>query len=228
VDDIEANRTILSHFLEQQGHRVATAENGRQALEMISLHPFDLVLLDVIMPEMDGYEVLQRLKSHDTWRDIPVIMISALDETDSVVRCIKLGAEDYLPKPFDPVLLNARISASLEKKWLRDRETEYLRNVAHVTTAAAAVEAGEFEPESLEDVAERTDGLGQLARVFQSMAREVFAREQRLKQQVRQLRIELNTSGQARQVAEITETEYFRRIQGEAQELRDILDGLGD
>jgi CheY-like chemotaxis protein len=228
VDDIEGNRAILSHFLEQRGHRVTTAENGRQALEMIRLHPFDLVLLDVLMPEIDGYEVLRRLKSHDTWRDIPVIMISALDEIDSVVRCIKLGAEDYLPKPFDPVLLNARISASLEKKWLRDRETEYLRNVARVTTAAAAVEAGEFEPESLEDVAERTDGLGQLARVFQSMAREVSAREQRLKQQVQQLRIELNAPGQARQVAEITETEYFRRIQGEAQELRDILDGLGD
>lgn len=228
VDDIEANRTILSHFLEQRGHRVAMAENGRQALGMLRLRPFDLVLLDVIMPEIDGYEVLQRLKSDDTWRDIPVIMISALDEIDSVVRCIELGAEDYLPKPFDPVLLNARISASLEKKWLRDLETEYLRNVARVTTAAAAVEAGEFEPESLEDVAERSDGLGQLARVFQSMAREVFAREQRLKQQIRQLRIELDTSGQARQVAEITETEYFRRIQGEAQELRSILDGLGD
>lgn len=228
VDDIEANRTILSHFLQERGHTVAVADNGRQALETLSLRPFDLVLLDVIMPEIDGYEVLQRLKSDDTWRDIPVIMISALDEIDSVVRCIELGAEDYLPKPFDPVLLNARISASLEKKWLRDLETEYLRNVARVTTAAAAVEAGEFEPESLEDVAERSDGLGQLARVFQSMAREIFAREQRLKQQIRQLRIELDTSGQARQVAEITETEYFRRIQGEAQELRDILDGLGD
>ena len=228
VDDIEANRTILSHFLRERGHTVAVADNGRQALEMLSLRPFDLVLLDVIMPEIDGYEVLQRLKGDDTWRDIPVIMISALDEIDSVVRCIELGAEDYLPKPFDPVLLNARISASLEKKWLRDLETEYLRNVARVTTAAAAVEAGEFEPESLEDVAGRSDGLGQLARVFQSMAREVFAREQRLKQQIRQLRIELDTSGQARQVAEITETEYFRRIQGEAQELRNILDGLGD
>ncbi|MDH4207901.1 MAG: response regulator, partial [Anaerolineae bacterium] len=182
VDDNEMNRDTLSRHLERQGHTVAVAENGRQALAMVKTHFFDLVLLDIMMPEMNGYQVLQRLKDDDTWRDIPVIMISALDEIDSVVRCIEMGAEDYLPKPFDPVLLRARISACLEKKRLRDQEVAYLQNVARVTAAAAAVEAGEFEPESLADVAQRTDGLGQLARVFQSMAREVYAREQRLKQ----------------------------------------------
>jgi CheY-like chemotaxis protein len=225
VDDNEMNRDVLSRHLERQGHTVAVAENGRQALEMIQRDRFDLVLLDVIMPEMNGYQVLQRLKSDEAWRDIPVIMISALDEMDSVVRCIKMGAEDYLPKPFDPVLLKARTDASLEKKRLRDQEVEYLRNVALVTDAAAAVEAGEFEPENLANVARRTDGLGQLARVFQRMAREVYAREQRLKQQVRELRIELSEARQARQVAEITETDYFRQLQAEAQNLRDILEG---
>ncbi len=228
VDDNEMNRDILACYLEQEGHTVAVAENGRRALEMVKTHRFDLVLLDVMMPEVDGYQVLQRLKDDDTWRDIPVIMISALDEIDSVVRCIEMGAEDYLPKPFDPVLLGARISASLEKKWLRDQEVAYLQNVARVTAAAAAVEAGEFEPESLADVAQRTDGLGQLARVFQSMAREVYAREQRLKQQVQELRIELSEARQARQVAEITETDYFRQLQAEAQNLRDILEGTGE
>jgi DNA-binding response OmpR family regulator len=226
VDDNEMNRDILSRYLEQQGHGVAVAENGRQALEMVNTHSFDLVLLDIVMPEMDGYQVLQRLKADATWRDIPVIMISALDEIDSVVRCIELGAEDYLPKPFDPVLLKARIGAGLEKKRLRDLEVEYLRNVAHLTGAAAAVEAGTFDADSLADVAARLDELGQLARVFQHMAREVYAREQRLKQQVQQLSIELDEARQARQVAEITETEYFRQLQAKAQDLRKTFDDL--
>jgi len=200
------------------------ATNGRQALEMVRKQAFDLVLLDVMMPEMDGYQVLQRLKSDATWRDIPVIMISALDEIDSVVRCIEMGAEEYLPKPFNPVLLRARINASLEQKRLRDQEVEYLRTVALVTDAAAAVEAETFDLDDLEDVARRTDALGRLARVFQRMARQVYAREQRLKQQVHQLRIELDEATQAQQVAEITETDYFQQLEAKAQDLRKLLD----
>jgi DNA-binding response OmpR family regulator len=225
VDDNEMNRDVLSRHLERQGHAVAMAENGRQALEMIKTHSFDLVLLDIMMPEMDGYQVLERLKSDDTWRDIPVIMISALDEIDSVVRCIEMGAEDYLPKPFDPVLLRARTSACLEKKRLRDQEVEYLRQVTRVTDAAAAVEAEKFELDSLADVAARSDALGQLARVFQRMAREVYAREQLLKQQVRELKIELDEARQARQLAEITDTEYFQQLEAKAEDLRKIIDG---
>jgi two-component system, sensor histidine kinase and response regulator len=122
VDDIEANRDILSRRLERQGYAIATAENGRQALEMLRADSFDLVLLDIMMPEIDGYEVLQRLKADDRLQHIPVIMISALGELDSVVRCIEMGAEDYLPKPFNPTLLKARIGACLEKKRARDRE----------------------------------------------------------------------------------------------------------
>ncbi len=123
VDDVEANREVLSRRLERQGYGVAVAENGRQALEMLRADTFDLVLLDIMMPEMDGYEVLQRLKADDTHQHLPVIMISALHEMDSVVRCIEMGAEDYLCKPFDPTLLKARIGACLEKKRGRDRET---------------------------------------------------------------------------------------------------------
>ena len=123
VDDIEANRDVLSRRLERQGHAVATAENGRQALEMLRTDAFDLVLLDIMMPEMDGYEVLRRLKADETLRHLPVIVISALSEFDSVVRCIEMGAEDYLPKPFNPTLLKARIGACLERKRARDRET---------------------------------------------------------------------------------------------------------
>src|SRR5207253_8109783 len=122
VDDNAANREMLSRRLTRAGHRVQVVANGPDALTLLRQQPIDLVLLDVLMPQMSGYEVLQRLTAEEALREIPVLMISALDEMDSVVRCIELGAEDYLPKPFDPVLLRARIGASLEKKRLRDRE----------------------------------------------------------------------------------------------------------
>jgi signal transduction histidine kinase len=127
VDDNRMNRIKLARSLEQQGHAVALAEDGQQALDMLADRPFDVVLLDIIMPEMDGYQVLERVKCDPALRDIPVIVISALDETDSAVRCIEIGAEDYLPKPFNPVLLRARLNASLEKKKLRDLEKAYLQ-----------------------------------------------------------------------------------------------------
>ena len=130
VDDNAANREMLGRRLEREGHRVQLAAGGREALELLREQRVDLVLLDVMMPEMDGYEVLQQLKADAALRDIPVLMISAVDEIESVVRCIELGAEDYLPKPFDPVLLRARIGACLEKKRLRDREALHLHELA--------------------------------------------------------------------------------------------------
>jgi CheY-like chemotaxis protein len=129
VDDTEANRELLGRRLEREGYAVAYAEDGRRALEMLRARDFDLVLLDVMMPEIDGYEVLRVMKSDERLRHVPVLMISALDELESVVRCIELGAEDYLPKPFNPVLLRARIGACLEKKLLRDREVLHLRRI---------------------------------------------------------------------------------------------------
>jgi CheY-like chemotaxis protein len=220
VDDNATNRDMLSRRLEREGYTVAEAENGRRALEMIAANKFDLVLLDIMMPEMNGYDVLQHLKNDEKWRDIPVIMISALDEVGSVVRCIEMGAEDYLSKPFDPVLLRARLGACLEKKRLRDQEVEYLQQVDRVTAAAAAVESATFNPESLDEVAQRPDALGQLARIFQRMAREVYAREQRLKEEVQQLRIEIDEVRKAREVAEITDSGYFKNLRTKAKEAR--------
>jgi len=130
VDDNEGNREMLSRRLARQGFAVILAADGRSALELLRERAIDLALLDVMMPEMDGYEVLKRMKSDDALRHIPVLMISALDEMDSVIRCIELGAEDYLPKPFNPVLLQARIGACMEKKRLRDREVQHLRELA--------------------------------------------------------------------------------------------------
>lgn len=122
VDDNPMNRDMLSRRLEHQGYGVAIAEDGREAMSALRERAFDLVLLDIMMPGLDGYEVLRQIKTDEHLRHIPVLMISALDELESVVRCIELGADDYLPKPFEPTLLKARIAACLEKKRARDRE----------------------------------------------------------------------------------------------------------
>lgn len=127
VDDDANNRDVLSRRLTRQGHVVETADSGRAALEMMRETAFDLVLLDIMMPDMDGYEVLGQIKADGALQHIPVIMISALNELQSVVRCIEIGAEDYLAKPFEPTLLKARIGACLEKKRGRDRETLLLQ-----------------------------------------------------------------------------------------------------
>ena len=140
VDDNEMNRDMLGRRLERQGHTVLEAENGRKALEILESVKVDLVLLDILMPELDGMQTLEMLKAHKTNRYTPVVMLSALDELDKVVRCIEIGAEDYLPKPCDPVLLEARINACLQKKRYRDHEIEYLRQVARLTEAAVAME----------------------------------------------------------------------------------------
>jgi len=126
VDDNEMNRDLLLRRLEKQGHAVVTARNGREALDALRSRPFDLVLLDVMMPELNGYETLEHMQADAALRRVPVIMISAVDQIDSVVRCVELGAEDYLAKPFNQVLLKARIGAVLEKKRLRDQEQAYL------------------------------------------------------------------------------------------------------
>jgi two-component system cell cycle response regulator len=225
VDDYVINRMQLKRSLEGQGHTVALAENGRQALEMLASQPFDVVLLDLLMPELDGFQVLEQMKRDNLQREIPVIVISALEEMESILRCIEMGATDYLPKPFDAALLRARLNASLADKRLRDIELEYLEQVNHVIKAAGAVEAGTFDCDSLNPVAARDDALGQLARVFQNMARQVYAREQSLRQQLQELRIEIDEVKKARQVAEITETEYFRDLCAKAQRLRQRREG---
>ena len=130
ADDNAVNRLLLGRGLEQQGHAVVFAENGREALDLLRRQPFDLLLLDVLMPELDGYQVLAELRDDPHLREIPVIMTSSLDELDSVVKCVEMGAEDYLSKPINPVLLNARITASLDKKRLRDQQHELLGKFA--------------------------------------------------------------------------------------------------
>jgi len=142
VDDNRVNRLLVARTLEQFGHRVAFAENGRQALEALRSHPADLVLLDIEMPEMNGYQTLEALRADAKLRDIPVVMMSSVDEVDSVARCIEMGAEDYLFKPVNTVLLRARVAASLEKKRLRDQQRELFRKFATAEVAEELLATG--------------------------------------------------------------------------------------
>ncbi len=186
VDDDEANRDVLGRRLQRLGYGVVEARDGLEALAMLAKGGIDLVLLDVMMPQLDGYGVLERRRDDAAMREVPVIMISALDQMDSIVRGIELGAEDYLPKPFDPVLLKARIGASLEKKRRRDAELAYLRDVSVITDAAMRFEAGGFEPGALDAIARRPDELGQLAQVLTRAANEARQREEALRTQLRE------------------------------------------
>ena len=142
VDDNRVNRLLLGRALEQLGHAVTFAENGREALELVRQRAIDLILLDIEMPEMDGYQVLAALTADPRLRDIPVVMLSSVEEVDSVARCIEMGAEDYLFKPVNPVLLRARIRASLEKKWLRDQQRDLFRKFASAEVAEALLTTG--------------------------------------------------------------------------------------
>ncbi|MGU3538017.1 adenylate/guanylate cyclase domain-containing protein [Methylobacterium sp. A54F] len=167
VDDEAFNLDLLEQELEDLGHASVRAANGRIALDLLDTEPFDLVLLDVMMPMLDGYAVLERMKAHDRLRHTPVVMISALTDIRSVVRCIEMGAEDYLPKPFEPVLLEARIRACLDRKRLHDREMAHLEAIEHqrrraddllhaILPVAAVTElmaTGRVKPRRFEDVA---------------------------------------------------------------------------
>lgn len=312
VDDNRLNRLTLAQYLRQQGHTVALAENGQAALELLQKEPFDLLLLDIVMPEKDGYQVLEEVRASPALRSLPVIVISAVEEMDSVVRCIQMGAEDYLPKPFDPVLLRARIGACLETKRLHDQEVAYLEQIRrekkraddllnvviplgvalagerdlHALLDRAVSEAMTFcnagsgrlylrgQSGRLEAMIVRPDGaaaveedsdpgllsiplkdssgqaigllqlgdrrqpetglpagfddhLHQMVESFSRLAAvalEAYWREQRLRQEISQLRIDLDRARVERQVEEITESEYFQRLRSDVSELRKMLE----
>lgn len=226
VDDEPFNVDYLEQELEDLEYDTISAGNGQEALNQVEAHAPDMILLDIMMPIMDGFGVLELLKANKQWRDIPVVVISAMSDMDSVARGIELGAEDYLPKPFDPVLLEARLTAGLEKKRLRDIEVEYLQQVEKLTKAAEAIQDNTFAEDKLSDVAGRDDALGNLARVFQNMAREVHAREQRLRQQIQQLQ---HDREEARGAAEETADRYLpmdrRQALAKGEELPDRTEG---
>jgi adenylate cyclase len=132
VEDNEVHRTTLVTRLERDGHGVTTAENGLRALDLMRSQPFDVILLDIVMPEMDGFQVLKHMKADPTLQHLPVIVITAVDDTESAVRCIEMGADDFLAKPFDLVILRARINAGLTKKGLHDLEQQHVEQMARL------------------------------------------------------------------------------------------------
>lgn len=191
VDDSRVSAMKLAKAMQALGHRPETVANGAEALRRLREHDFDLVLLDIVMPEMDGYAVLEALKGDKALRDIPVIVISSLeDEIGSVTRAIKLGALDFLPKDFELEILKARLDSSLASKRFRDRELAYFRDVEQLTEAAEVIEAGAFRPSelNLDQVAKRRDPLGRLALVFHGLAQEIYDRERRQDRTARTLR----------------------------------------
>ncbi len=190
VDDNLINRKKLRMAVENLGHDAEVAIDGAHGLKAAREGDFDTVLLDLLMPEMDGFQVLNQLKSEPALRDLPVIVISDLeDDTDAVTRAIELGAEDFLPKKFDPAILNARLGACLRKKKFRDQELTYFRRVAVLTNAAEIIEAGRFDDNSLNLREEATigDPIGRLASVILGMAREIHAREIKLLRRIQTL-----------------------------------------
>jgi CheY-like chemotaxis protein/predicted Ser/Thr protein kinase len=191
ADDEEALRRHLLRMLERLGYQVILARNGREALELAERELPDVIITDLSMPEMTGHELLARLKSNERTQHIPVIVVSGDADTSSVVKCLEQGAEDHLSKPYEPVVLQARVRTSLERKRMRDLELAYLRRVAQLTAAAEAVERQAYDSHMLGDLGRQTDQLGQLARVFDRMIGGIRSREAQLESRVRHLRREM-------------------------------------
>lgn len=181
VDDDKLSRKKLSSALRTLDVTSETAENGAEGLAKMHAGKFDLILLDIVMPEMDGFEVLLEMQHHPHLADIPVLVISSLDETKDTVRALELGAVDFLPKDFARAILKARVEASLEKKRLRDLEKAYLEDVRELTQAAKDLQKGHASPHemSIGSVVSRSDSLGSLARVFSDLAVAMHERETR-------------------------------------------------
>ncbi len=233
VDDNASQRLLSTTILRGAGYtELITASSAREAFERLKLdgevlRGIDLILLDISMPDMDGIEACRCIKAHQEFYDTPIIMVTASTEVQDLKAAFEAGAMDYITKPPNKVEMLARVRSAVKLKHEIDarqqREQQlldYVEQAGHVTAAAVAVEAQNFNPESLSGVASRTDELGQLARVFTRMACEVIAREERLKKQIVDLHIEIDRAKEAQEVAEITETDYFRELSEKARKLR--------
>jgi CheY-like chemotaxis protein len=229
VDDDVINRRVLEKSLEQLGYATESVADGSLALERIhaaasgGAPPIDLVLLDVLMPVMDGVATLGALARDPAVVNLPVIVVSGVEEQDTVVQCLELGAIDYLHKPVDPRLLDVRVRTSLTAKRTRALELDHLDQVDRLMAAVRAVEQGSFEPQQLDPVAARHDEYGSLARTLQRMAREIATRERVLRDELAGLRIEIDAARRDRQVADVTGSAYYRRLTADAAELKRIL-----
>jgi two-component system, cell cycle response regulator len=230
VDDNPLDRRITCQAVARLGHRAEAAEDGDAALAVLAGDPaYDVVLLDLVMPGTDGFAVLAAMKADERLRHLPVIVVSVADAMDDVVHSIELGATDHLTKPLQAPLLEARLTASLASKRLRDVELDHLAQLERVISAAVALQHGSHDLSVLAPVAQRTDDLGTLARVFGRMAGEVRSREEALREQVDRLRIEIDRGRIGTRVAEVTESDHYRALAEQAAGLRRIInDGSRD
>jgi DNA-binding response OmpR family regulator len=194
VDDSEGPRKVVARLLERIGYEVVVAGDGLEGMAIAERERIDVIISDIEMPNCNGFEFLERLKANDVTRDIPVIVVSGVDDNESVVRCIELGAEDHLTKPFDSLLLQARIRTSLERRRSRDHELDYLRRVAELTVAAEEVENATYSAGSVSHLASEDDALGRLARVFDRVVSGWQSKEARLRRQIREFSEEIRRS----------------------------------
>lgn len=221
VDDDAQNLDVLAKRLTRQGHLVTTAVDGEEALGKLRDQPFDLVLLDVMMPRLDGYATLAGLKADEQLRWIPVIMISALDELSSVVRCIEAGAEDYLAKPFNTTLLRARVGACLEKKFAHDRELEIHRQlVASQQRLDGELVSAQSHMASLAPSLREDPRVAPLLEAFQRMAAAVARRQNDLRATIDNLEIKINRMALRSQVSTIVADPAFSTLSDRARAMR--------
>lgn len=221
VDDDALNLDVLAQRLTRQGHLVSTAADGEEALAKARQQPFDLVLLDVMMPRLDGYGALAALKGDEQLRAIPVIMISALDELSSVVRCIESGAEDYLPKPFNATLLRARVGACLEKKFAHDQEVAlYHRLVMSQQRLDRELSQAHRQVEAMGPGVRDDPRLAPLLEAFQRMSGAVSRRETDLRATIQDLEIKINRKVVTSQVTTIVADPAFTNLTERARAMR--------
>jgi sigma-B regulation protein RsbU (phosphoserine phosphatase) len=221
VDDDALNLDVLAQRLTRQGHMVSTAVDGEEALQRLREQQFDLVLLDVMMPKLDGHGTLAGLKADEKLRAIPVIMISALDELSSVVRCIEAGAEDYLPKPFNPTLLRARIGACLEKKALHDQEIElYNGLVQSQRDLENELKAAHRGMEELDPEVRHDPKVVPLIRAFERMTSAMSRRQTDLRATIQDLEIQINRKSLSSQVKTIVTDPTFSAFTERARAMR--------
>ncbi len=214
VDDNDMNRDMLMRRLEKEKYRVILAADGQRALEELKSSDIDLVLLDIMMPVMDGYEVLERIKADEGMMHIPVIMITAIDDMESTIKCIELGAEDYLPKPFNPVLLRARIGASLEKKRLTDMQHEYREQIEEYN-----IELNEQVRVQVKDIAQAQLGaIFAMSKLAESRDPETGEHLDRMREYCRVLATHMRTT---QKYTKLINTEFIENIYA-ASPLHDI------